>query len=113
MVFCPKCGADAGNAKFCPECGSPQGAKGTRQPIHRDKTKENYSPLLGACLCCCLSPIVTFLYYYFTEPDEDSFMRTFIFIAIMCAVGIGLSFGFLILVMVLTGGEFFEDIFSW
>ena len=22
-MFCPKCGADAGNVKFCPECGAP------------------------------------------------------------------------------------------
>lgn len=22
-MFCPKCGADAGNAKYCPECGAP------------------------------------------------------------------------------------------
>jgi len=108
MPLCPKCGADPGNAKFCPHCGAQQGAKIASRPVYREKTKERYVPLLGACLCCCLSPFVTFLYYYFTEPDEDSFMKTFIFIAIMCVAGIGISVGLFLLIMILSGGDAFN-----
>lgn len=108
MPSCPKCGVDTGNAKFCPNCGAQQGAKIASQPVHLKKSKERYVPLIGACLCCCLGPVVTFLYYYFTEPDEDSFMKTFIFTTIMCVVGIGISVGLFILIMIISGGEAFN-----
>jgi len=102
MPYCPKCGKETGNENFCPECGAPQGAKRVA-PTYSEKRKEPYNAWIGAVLCCCLSPIVAFVYYYITEPDENSLNKTFLIVGATCGLIIG--FAILFTIFMMTGGE--------
>ena len=108
MPYCPKCGTETNNAKFCPECGAPQGTAGST-PIYPARKKEPYNAWIGAVLCCCLfCPLTTFLYYYMTEPEEDSLVQTAIRIGAICGVGIVVAI--LITLFMMSGGG---DLFGW
>ena len=98
MPFCPKCGAEVGSSKFCPECGVGQGTVSSQaqQPAFKQSKKEKYNPYIGAMLCCCLSPIVMFVYYFVTESEEDSLARTFKYVIIPIVTFVGLTIIFFI-----------------
>ena len=102
MTFCPNCGKETGNEKFCPECGAPQGTM-RAAPEYSAKKKEPYNVWIGAILCCCLGPIIAFIYYYITEPEEDSLNKTFMLVAAICAILVAFAVGFTIFMM--GGGE--------
>lgn len=103
MPYCPKCGKETGNARFCPECGAPQGSAGTATRYSEGR-KEPYNSWIGAVLCCCLCPVTTFLYYYMTEPNEDSLNDTFMRVAAICGIGIVFLVVFS-LFMIFIGGD--------
>jgi uncharacterized membrane protein YvbJ len=89
MPYCPKCGKETGNAKFCPECGAPQGTA-EAAPQYATRRKEPYNSWIGAIICCCLTPVPAFVYYYITEPNEDSLNQTFMKVGAICGIGIGI-----------------------
>ncbi len=109
MPFCPSCGSETGGAKFCPNCGTTQGAAVGGTPVrYQEKKKERYIPWLGAVLCCCLSPFFLFLYYYFTDPQEDSLQKTFVFAVVLCVIGCVVFFGFFLVILLVFGASGFD-----
>jgi len=98
MPYCPKCGKETGNENFCPGCGAPQGTK-KAVPTYSAKRKEPYNSWIGAVICCCLTPVPAFVYYYITEPEEDSLNQTFLRVGAICGIFIGFIIMFTIFMM--------------
>ena len=106
MPYCPKCGKETGNENFCPGCGAPQGTK-KAAPTYSAKRKEPYNSWIGAIICCCLTPVPAFVYYYITEPEEDSLNQTFLRVGAICGIFVGFIIIFTIFMMA-GGGDLFD-----
>jgi uncharacterized membrane protein YvbJ len=103
MPFCPNCGEEVGSAKFCPNCGDAQGPGGHTKRFTSAR-KEAYNPYIGACLCVGLSPIAMMVYYFITEPQEDSLQKTFMYTIIPIALFIGINIIFTLITLLLPIG---------
>ena len=43
-MFCPKCGADVGNAKFCTNCGAAVAQQQPQQPVQPEPVQPQPQP---------------------------------------------------------------------
>ncbi len=112
MPYCPKCGEEVGTAKFCPNCGTSQGP-GRLIQAYAPARIEAYNPFIGACLCTCLTPIAMMVYYFITEPQEDSLQKTFMYSIIPIGLFIGINVIFALTTFVLPIGEFMPMMIVW
>lgn len=78
MPFCPKCGAEVGEAPFCPDCGAAQGPGARAAKRVADKEKALYDPRIGATMCCLgwftlgLAWIGALIIWLTTEHDDPN-----------------------------------------
>ncbi len=79
MPYCPKCGTEAGEAKFCPNCGATQGGADAGRPgapptyQAQGSGKPKYDSTICLLLCCCVTPVGAVIYYVLTDHPEEQY----------------------------------------